>query len=139
MNIHQRNVAQRMRGMAAGVISISFLFSVTSALPVESQEAWNCEETAFYSIYEDISRTKGKESSKPKALNWIDADTIGFESTSLKRVDPKSDTYFSQSSGAYLQINQTERPYLVVLTQPQIWMNKFGNLRVRFYRCTPEN
>ena len=137
MNTHLKNVAEKIHGMAIGVTSALLFFLMTSALPAQSQGAWNCEETAYYSIYEDVSRTESKETTNIKALKWIDANTIGFESISLKRIDPNSETYFSQSSGSSLQINQTERPYLVVLTQPQVWMNKFGNLRVRFYRCEP--
>lgn len=137
MNIYLKNVAEKVRGMVVGAISVFLFLSMTSVLPAKSQETWNCEETAFYSIYEDISRTESKGTSNIKTLKWIDANTIGFESISLKRINPNSETFFSQSSGSSLQINQTERPYLVVLTQPQVWMNKFGNLRVRFYRCTP--
>ena len=123
--------------MVVRTISMVLVVSISSALPAISQETWSCEETAFYSVYEDTTRTEGKATSNTKTLKWIDANTIGFESRSLKRIDPKAETYFSQSSGSSLQIIQTERPYLVVLTQPQVWMNTFGNLRVRFYRCTP--
>ena len=137
MNIHLRNAAEKVQGTVIGSILLLSLFSMTSALPAKSQETWNCNETSYYSIYEDISRTEGKAASNTKTLKWIDANTIGFESISLERIRHNSETYFNQSSGSALQINQTERPYLVVLTQPQIWMNKFGNLRVRFYRCTP--
>jgi len=110
---------------------------MASAIPAKARETWTCVETAFYSIYEDLSRTESKQRANTKPLKWIDPNTIGFESLSLKRVDPISETYFSQSSGSTLQIHRTERPHVAVLTQPQIWMNKFGNLRVRFYSCTP--
>ena len=136
MSIYQRKIAEKLRGAVTGTAYIALFLIIISALPAQSEEIWNCEETALYSIYEDISRTESKATSNPKTLKWIDADTIGFESLSLKRIDPNSDTYFNESSGSSLIINQAERPHLVVLTQPQVWMNMFGNLRVRFYRCT---
>lgn len=137
MNNIRKNVAEKVQGFVAGVISTVVFFSMTLPLPAQSQETWNCEETALYNIYEDNLRTEFKENSNAKTLKWIDANTVGFESISLKRINPNSETYFSQSSGSSLQVYQTERPFLVVLTQPQVWMNKFGNLRVRFYRCMP--
>ena len=136
MNGHKVDEAQRSNGTVIGTISVVF-FTVITALPAMALETWSCEETAFYSVYEDTSLTEGKEPSNNKTLKWIDANTIGFESLSLKRISPSSETFFSQSSGSSLQINRTESPYLAVLTQPQVWMNKFGNMRVRFYRCTP--
>ena len=120
-----------------GAISVYLFFIMTSALSAESQETWNCEETAYYSVYEDISRTESKATPNTKTLKWNDTNTIGFEAISFMRINPSSETFFNLSSGSVLQINQTERPYFLVLTQPQVWMNKFGNLRVRFYRCTP--
>lgn len=137
MKFHTKNAAEKFKGTFVGTISVLLYFAMTSALPAESKETWNCEETAYYSVYEDISRTESKGTSNTKTLKWIDANTIGFESISLKRINPNSETFFNQSSGSSLKISQTERPYLLVLTQPQVWMNKFGNLRVRFYRCTP--
>ena len=137
MSIHKRSPAEKPQGMAVGSISVFLFLTVASALPAQPQEIWSCEETAFYSVYEDISRTESKKTSNTKTLKWIDANTIGFESVSLERINPNSETYFSQNSGSSLHISQTEEPYIVVLTQPQVWMNKFGNLRVRFYRCTP--
>ena len=137
MKSYPKNVSEKVRGMVVAAIAILLIFSIAPALPAQTQEIWNCEETAFYSIYEDISRTESRGTSNSATLKWIDANTIGFGSSSFKRTDLKSGTYFSQSSESSLQIHDTERPYLVVLTQPQVWMNKFGNLRVRFYRCTP--
>lgn len=137
MNIHLRNPPDKINNMVAMTTFALFLFSTRAMAFANPQDTWNCEETAFYSIYEDISRTESRETSNAKTLKWIDADTIGFEAISLERAKPDSETYFNQNSGSSLQIIQTERPYLVVLTQPQVWMNKFGNLRVRFYRCTP--
>lgn len=137
MKLHTRNTAEKLLGWALGAVSVFLFFTMASVLPAEPQDLWNCEETAYYSVYEDISRTEGKGRSNTKSLKWIDADTIGFESITLKRIDLNSETFFSQSSGSSLQIIQTEKPHLVVLAQPQVWMNKFGNLRVRFYRCTP--
>ncbi len=123
--------------MVTAAISAFLFLAIISALPAKSQENWTCEETAYYSVYEDVSLTEGKNQSNKKTMKWIDANTIGIESLSLSRIDPNSDTFFNQSSGSSLYINKTESPYIAVLTQPQVWMNKFGNLRVRFYRCTP--
>ena len=137
MDSYIRTAAQKQQGMVIGTISAFLFLTLTSALPAKSQKNWNCEETAFYSVYEDTSLTESKKTSNTKTLKWIDTNTIGFESVSLKRINPNSETFFNQNSASSLHINQTERPYIVVLTQPQVWMNKFGNLRVRFYRCTP--
>jgi len=134
MDNHLKTAAEKFQGLVTGTISV-FVF-LTLALSAQAQENWTCEETAFYSVYEDISLTEGKQTSNTKTLKWVDANTIGFESLSLERIDPKSDTFFNQNSGSSLHIIQTEDPYLLVFTQPQVWMNKFGNLRVRFYRCT---
>jgi hypothetical protein len=130
-------VAEKVKGMFAVSLPVSLFLILTSALPAASQETWNCEETAFYGVHEDPSLTKGKATSSAKLLNWINTNTIGFESIALERINPDSETFFNQASESSLHVYQTERPYLVVLTQPQVWMNKFGNLRVRFYRCTP--
>lgn len=137
MSFHPMRVAEKIQGMAAGVLPVSLFLILTSALPAETQETWNCEETAFYGVYEDPSLTKGKGRSSAITLKWIDANTIGFESISLERMKSGSETFFNQASESSLRVYQTERPYLVVLTQPQVWMNKFGNLRVRFFRCRP--
>lgn len=137
--MHTRSVldAANRHVRVTGTIFAFMFLATSSALLAEPQEIWTCEETAYCSVYENTSRTEGKNHSIPQTLKWIDANTLAIESLSLSRIDPNSETFFNQSSGSSLQINQTERPYLVVLTQPQVWMNKFGNLRVRFYRCTP--
>jgi hypothetical protein len=137
VKLHTKNATEKSQGMVMGAISVYLFFIMTSALSAESQETWNCEETAYYSVYEDISRTESKATPNTKTLKWNDTNTIGFEAISFMRINPSSETFFNLSSGSVLQINQTERPYFLVLTQPQVWMNKFGNLRVRFYRCTP--
>ena len=130
-------VAERIQGMAAGVLPVFLFLILMSALPAVSQETWNCEETVFYGVYEDPSLTKGKGKASAITLKWIDANTIGFESIALERMNPGSEIFFNQASESSLRVYQTERPYLVVLTQPQVWMDKFGNLRVRFFRCGP--
>jgi len=137
MNIHLKNAAEKLPGMATGVFSASLFLTMTSILVAQPQETWSCEETAYYSVYEDISRTESKKTLTSKALKWIDENTIGLESVLLVRTSPNSETFVNENSGSSLNINLTERPHIVVLTQPQVWMNKFGNLRVRFYRCTP--
>ncbi|MDJ0995250.1 MAG: hypothetical protein QNI90_16855 [Dinoroseobacter sp.] len=137
MNFNSNKAAGKQKGMVTGAISAFLFLAMALALPAKSQETWTCEETAYYSVYEDVARTEGKSKSDIKTLKWIDENTVGIESLSLSRIDPNSETYFNQSSGSSLYINKAESPYIVVLTQPQVWMNKFGNLRVRFYRCTP--
>lgn len=94
MKFHTKNAAEKFKGTFVGTISVLLYFAMTSALPTESKETWNCEETAYYSVYEDISRTESKGTSNTKTLKWIDANTIGFESISLKRINPNSETFF---------------------------------------------
>lgn len=137
MNAHLRKITEKLQGTVVVTVSFFLFLTVTSALPAKSQGNWICEETAYHSVYEDVSLTEGKKTSNTKTLKWIDENTIGLESMSLSRIGPNSETFFNHSSGSSLYINQAERPHIVVLTQPQVWMNKFGNLRVRFYRCTP--
>lgn len=135
INTQFEYAAAKLLEMVKRTMSAILILAMTSALPAEAQENWICEETAFYSISEDISRTESRKTSTSTILKWIDTNTIGLESISLERVSPNSETFFNQNSGSYLYINRDEEPHVVVLTQPQIWMNKFGNLRVRFYKC----
>lgn len=137
MSFLPMRVVEKTQGMATEVLSVSLFLMLPSTLAAETPETWNCEETAFNSVYEDPSLTMGKGTSRAQPLKWIGENTIGFESIALERVNPESETFFNQASGSSLRVYQAERPFLVVLTQPQVWMNKFGNLRVRFYRCTP--
>lgn len=136
MSFRLFKTTEKVKGTIARSLPVFFFLILTPALPAASQDAWSCEESAFYSVYEDPSLTEGKVTLSPKPLKWINANTIGFESIALERINPGSETYFNQASEASLHVYKTERPYLVVFTQPQVWMNKFGNLRVRFYRCT---
>lgn len=131
------NLKMLPQGCTNWLISTLVFLTVMSAVPAKSQESWTCEESALYSVYEDVARTKGRRTASAKTLKWIDADTVGIESISLVRIDPNSETFFSQSSGSFLYMSKLELPYIVILTQPQVWMNKFGALRVRFYRCMP--
>lgn len=119
---------------ATVTLSLVTMTSETSANP---KETWTCEETAYYSIYEDTSLTEGKKASRTKTLTWLNDNAVALESISLSRTDSDATTFVSKSSGSSLFINQTEKPHMVVLMQPQVWMNKFGNMRVRFYRCQP--
>ena len=137
MSFHPLKLAEKAKGMFAISLHFSFFLVLTSAIAAATEEAWTCEETAFYGVYEDTSRTNGEVTLRPKTLKWINENTIGFDSITLDRINPSSEIYFNQASESTLHVYQTERPYLVVLAQPQVWMNKFGNLRVRFYRCTP--
>ena len=97
---------------------------------------WSCVETVRYSVYEDLDRLEGRAKEAAKMLEWIDPNTIGFDSLTHKRSGSKSNTFIYDATGSSVYINDKETPYLLVLTQPQTWMNKFGNLRVRFYRCS---
>ena len=60
-------------------------------------------------------------------LEWIDKDTIGFESFTHKRTSATSNTFVFDNTGSSVFINDKETPHVVVLSQPQTWMNKFGN------------
>jgi hypothetical protein len=99
---------------------------------------WSCVEMVRYSVYEDLDRLEGQAKEATKILDWIDPNTIGFDSLTHKRSGSKSNTFIYDATGSSVYINDKETPYLLVLTQPQTWMNKFGNLRVRFYRCSEQ-
>jgi hypothetical protein len=99
---------------------------------------WSCVEMVRYSVYEDLDRLEGQIKETTKTLEWIDSNTIGFDSLTHKRSGSKSNTFIYDATGSSMYINDKETPYLLVLTQPQTWMNKFGNLRVRFYRCSDQ-
>lgn len=137
MNAHLMVAARKLQGIGVKTTFVSLFMMAALSLPAQSKGNWICEETTYYSIYEDISLTESKRTSNTKTLKWIDANTIGIESILLNRIDPNSETFFNQRSGSSVFINSAERPHIVVFTQPQVWMNKFGNLRVRFYRCKP--
>lgn len=112
-------------------------FLIMVPMLVKASEVWLCTETAYFSIYEDVKRTEMRERKAIKHLRWIDMNTIGFDAITHRRNGPKSDTFTDQNTESAIYINDKEMPYMVVLTQPQVWMNKFGNLRLRFFRCSP--
>ena len=120
-----------------GVMGLLILCMMIFPSSADASESWLCEETAYYSIYEDVARLEGQTKQNAKILQWIDKDTIGLESTTHKRSRPKSDTFIDHNTGGLIYINDKETPHIVILTKPQTWMNKFGHLRVQFYRCSP--
>ena len=117
--------------------SLLILTTVFSPAYVGASESWSCIQTAHYSIYEDIERSESKIDRKATKLEWVDKDTIGFESFTHKRTSATSNTFVFDNTGSSVFINDKETPHVVVLSQPQTWMNKFGNFRVRFYSCSP--
>jgi len=106
------------------------------ASAVESD--WSCKETIHHNIYESTELTDSRVDQNLQSLEWINQNTIGFQSFTLRRSSEKSDA-FVKDDGDFkiLFINDREFPHLAVLMESQTWMNKFGHLRVRFYRCLP--
>jgi hypothetical protein len=113
INTQLEYAAAKLLEMVKRTMSAILILAMTSALPAEAQENWICEETAFYSIYEDISRTESRKMSTSRILKWIDTNTIGLESILLERVSPNSETFFNQNSASYLYINRDEEPHIV--------------------------
>lgn len=103
-----------------------------------AETAWSCKETIYYNIYESAELTESRVEQNLQRLEWINQDTIGFQSFTLRRSSKKSDV-FVKDDGDFKAVfmNDRELPHLVVLMESQTWMNKFGHLRVRFYRCLP--
>ena len=99
---------------------------------------WSCLESAYHSIYESVELSESRVARNPQTLKWVDKDTIGFDSVTLRRSSVRSNTFIQDERDfKVVHVNDKETPHLVVFIEPQTWMNKFGNLRVRFYRCTP--
>ena len=119
-----------------GLVMILCMLIFTPVAGASGQ--WSCVEMVRYSVYEDLDRLEGQAKETTKTLEWIDPNTIGFDSLTHKRSGTKSNTFIHDATGSSVYINDKETPYLLVLTQPQTWMNKFGNLRVRFYRCSDQ-
>ena len=117
--------------------TLLILTTVFSSAYVGASDSWSCIQTTYYSIYEDIERAESQMTERATKLEWIDKDTIGFESFTHKRTSPTSNTFVFDNTGSSVFINDKETPHVVVVSQPQTWMNKFGNLRVRFYSCSP--
>ena len=117
---------------------IGFFLACFSQFANGVQPPWSCLEAAHHSIYESTEPTDSRLEQTPQSLEWINQDTIGFHSFILRRSSQQSDA-FVKNEGDFkaLYINDKEVPSLVVLIEPQTWMNKFGYLRVRFYRCLP--
>ena len=96
---------------------------------------WSCRETMSFVLDEEGQRLGEEVAKTTQALKWIDEDSVGFNSLKLERSGSRSNTFVHDSSGSSVYLNDKERPYLLVYTQPQTWMNKFGYLRVSFFRC----
>ena len=103
-----------------------------------AETAWSCKETIYHNIHESTELTESRVQKNVQKLDWIDKNTIGFQSLTLRRSNQQADA-FIRNDGDFkaLYINDREVPHLVILIEPQTWMNTFGNLRVRFYRCQP--
>ena len=103
-----------------------------------AETAWSCKETIYHNIHESTELTDSRVEQNLQSLKWINQDTITFQSFTLRRSSEKS-AAFIKDDGDFktVFINNKETPYLVLLIEPQTWMNKFGQLRVRFYRCSP--
>ena len=103
-----------------------------------TEAVWSCKETIYHNIYESTELTDSRVEQNLQNLKWINQDTITFQSFTLRRSSEKS-AAFIKDDGDFktVFINNKETPYLVLLIEPQTWMNKFGQLRVRFYRCSP--
>ena len=97
---------------------------------------WSCRQTMSFAIDEEGQRLGEEVAKTNRALEWIDQDFVGFNSLKLERSGNRSNTFVHDSSGSSVYLNDKERPYLLVLTQPQTWMNKFGYLRISFFRCS---
>ena len=68
--------------------TLLILTTVFSPAYVGASETWSCIKTAQYSIYEDIDRSESQMTEKARKLEWIDKDTIGFESFTHSRTSP---------------------------------------------------
>lgn len=124
-----------IRNVCSIVVPIIHIGS--APLAAQAAEEWECLETVIYSVYEDSALTESKSKNHVKYLHWIDQDTVALEALTHHRVGVNSQVFQDLNTGSTIFLSEKEIPPLVVLTQPQMWMNKFGNLRVRFYRCTP--
>ena len=103
-----------------------------------TEAVWSCKKTIYHNIYESTELTDSRVEQNLQSLKWINQDTITCQSFTLRRSSEKS-AAFIKDDGDFktVFINNKETPYLVLLIEPQTWMNKFGQLRVRFYRCSP--
>lgn len=120
------------------LVLIGLILVCGSQFVSATEVSWSCYETIYHSIHESTDLTESRVQKNVQKLDWIDKNTIGFQSLTLRRSNQKTDA-FIRNDGDFkaLYINDREVPYLVILIEPQTWMNTFGNLRVRFYRCQP--
>ena len=112
------------------------LILATNSYGASAGSTWSCLQTMSYAIDEGSQRLVEEVAKTTQALEWIDQDSIGFNAFKMERGGNRSNTFVHNGSGSSVYLNDKERPYLLVLTQPQTWMNKFGYLRVSFFRCS---
>ena len=115
-----------------------FLTLVINIGEAKADTQWSCLLTMSFVLDEEGQRLGEEVAETTQALEWIDRDSVGFYSLKLERSGSRSNTFVHDSSGSSVYLNDKERPYLLVFTQPQTWMNKFGYLRVSFFRCSGE-
>jgi len=120
------------------LVLIGLILGCSSQFVSATEVSWSCYETIYHSIHESTELTESRVQKNIQKLDWIDKNTIGFQSLTLRRSNQQTDA-FIRNDGDFkaLYINDREVPHLVILIEPQTWMNTFGNLRVRFYRCQP--
>jgi len=120
------------------LVLIGLILGCGSQFVSANEVSWSCYETIYHSIHESTDLTESRVQKNVQKLDWIDKNTIGFQSLTLRRSNQQTDA-FIRNDGDFkaLYINDREVPHLVILIEPQTWMNTFGNLRVRFYRCQP--
>ena len=112
------------------------LILATNSYGASAGSTWSCLQTMSYAIDEGGQRLGAEVAKTTQVLEWIDQDSISFNAFKMERGGNPSNTFVHNSSGSSVYLNDKERPYLLVLTQPQTWMNKFGYLRVSFFRCS---
>ena len=112
------------------------LILATHSYGASAGSTWSCLQTMSYAIDEGGQRLGAEVAKTTQALEWIDQDSISFNAFKMERGGNRSNTFVHNGSGSSVYLNDKERPYLLVLTHPQTWMNKFGYLRVSFFRCS---
>ena len=94
-----------------GLVMILCMLIFTPVAGASGQ--WSCVETVRYSVYEDLDRLEGRAKEAAKMLEWIDPNTIGFDSLTHKRSGSKSNTFIHDATGSSVYINDKETPYLL--------------------------
>ena len=125
----------RKQSVMNRVLVCFVLILAANSYNASASTTWSCRQTMSFAIDEEGQRLGDEVAKTTQALEWIDQDSVGFNSLKLERSGNRSNTFVHGSSGSSVYLNDKERPYLLVFTQPQTWMNKFGYLRVSFFRC----